>query len=401
MTDQRVPVLRWEDTSEGPAVVLLDQTRLPGEEVGLVCADVPALVAAIRDLSVRGAPLLGIAGAYGVALAAGRGTDVAEAAEELAYARPTAVNLAVGARRAEHAYRFAVDSDGAGEERAAAAALAEAEALHREEIEAGGRMAEEGRALLDELLPGGRLRILTHCNTGTLVSGGPGTAFGVIAAVHRAGGLRRLWVDETRPLLQGARLTAYEAERERMPYRVLPDSAAGSLFATGEVDAVLIGADRIAADGSVANKVGSFPLAVLADYHRVPFVVVAPVSTVDVATERGADIEVEQRPGSEVTDFSGPFAEPYAGVQTQVHGLVPAGQGLEAGSGSAAGGAPLGAQAYNPAFDVTPPELVTAIVTERGVISPVTAENVAAVRSGLCLPSPTEAPGVGNGMMSP
>jgi len=384
MVVQRVPVLRWEETPDGPVLVLLDQTRLPGEEAELTCADVPALVSAIRDLSVRGAPLLGIAGAYGVALAAARGVDVAEAAEQLAHARPTAVNLAVGVRRAERAYRAEADRDGGGTQRAAAAARAEAEALHREEIEAGERMAEEGRALLDELLPGGGLRILTHCNTGSLVSGGPGTAFGVIAAVHRAGALRRLWVDETRPLLQGARLTAYEAEREAMPYRVLPDSAAGSLFAAGEVDAVLIGADRIAADGSVANKVGSYPLAVLADFHRVPFVVVAPVSTVDAETEWGADIEVEQRPGREVTEFAGPFAG--AGAQQYGRG--------------APGGAPAGAEAYNPAFDVTPPELVTAIVTERGVVSPVTRDGLGALCSGLCSASPGEAPHEGNGMMN-
>ena len=149
-------------------------------------------------------------------------------------------------------------------------------------------MAEHGLALLDELLPGGGHRILTHCNTGALVSGGEGTAFAVALAAHRAGRLRRLWVDETRPLLQGARLTAYEAARSGMAYTLLTDNAAGSLFAAGEVDAVLIGADRIAADGSVANKVGSYPLAVLARYHHVPFIVVAPVTTVDPDTPDGA-----------------------------------------------------------------------------------------------------------------
>ncbi len=270
-----------------------------------MCTDAAALVEAIRSLAVRGAPLLGIAGAYGVALAAARGFDVAEAARALEGARPTAVNLAVGVRRAEAAYQAALARTGdptAG----AVAALDAARVLHREDAEASARMAAHGLALLDELLPGGGHRILTHCNTGALVSGGEGTAFAVALSAHRAGRLRRLWVDETRPLLQGARLTAYEAARSGMAYSLLTDNAAGSLFAAGEVDAVLIGADRIAADGSVANKVGSYPLAVLARYHHVPFIVVAPVTTVDLDTPDGASIEVEQRAGFEVTEVMAP-----------------------------------------------------------------------------------------------
>ncbi|KOU76413.1 initiation factor 2B subunit alpha [Streptomyces sp. MMG1533] len=354
-----IPAIRWEEPPEGPVLVLLDQTRLPAEEVELVCTDASALVEAIRSLAVRGAPLLGIAGAYGVALAAVRGFDVDDAANALAGARPTAVNLAVGVRRAESAYRAEL-AKGGDARQAADAALAAARRLHQEDAEASGRMAERGLALLDELLPGGGHRILTHCNTGSLVSGGEGTAFAVALAAHRAGQLRRLWVDETRPLLQGARLTAYEAARSGMAYTLLTDNAAGSLFAAGEVDAVLIGADRIAADGSVANKVGSYPLAVLARYHHVPFIVVAPVTTVDADTPDGASIEVEQRPGHEVTEITAPQV-PVAGA--------------EAGGGVPV--APLGTQAYNPAFDVTPPELVTAIVTEEGVVSPVTAEALA------------------------
>ncbi|MFH8558601.1 S-methyl-5-thioribose-1-phosphate isomerase [Streptomyces celluloflavus] len=373
-----VPSLRWEEPPEGPVLVLLDQTRLPAEEAELVCTDVPALVQAIRTLAVRGAPLLGIAGAYGVALAAARGFDVDDAAEALAHARPTAVNLGYGVRRAAAAYRAAA-AGGAGAEAAAAAALAEARAVHAEDAEASKRMAAHGLALLGELLPGGGHRILTHCNTGALVSGGEGTALAVALAAHRAGDLRRLWVDETRPLLQGARLTAYEAARTGMPYTVLADGAAGSLFAAGEVDAVLIGADRIAADGAVANKVGSYPLAVLAGYHHIPFVVVAPTSTVDLETEEGADIEVEQRPGHEVTEFPVPYVR---------------GAGAEAGAGTAV--APLGAQAYNPAFDVTPPELVTAIVTEAGVVSPVTRDGLAV----MCSTSRWSKSRSGNGMMA-
>lgn len=350
--------LRWYEPPEGPAVVLVDQTRLPSEEVDLVCADVPALVEAIRTLAVRGAPLLGIAGGYGVALAAARGEDVESAAELLERARPTAVNLGYGARRVAAVYRAAVEG-GADTSVAAAAALAEARALHREDAEASGRMAQYGLDLLGELLPGDGHRLLTHCNTGALVSGGAGTAFAVALRAHGEGRLRQLWVDETRPLLQGARLTAYEAARNGMPYSLLTDSAAGSLFAAGEVDAVLIGADRIAADGSVANKVGSYPLAVLAKYHHVPFIVVAPTTTVDLETPEGTAIVVEQRSGIEVTEI------------TSRPGF-PAGGG---GVGIAV--APPGTKAYNPAFDVTPPELVTAIVTEEGVISPVTGVGLA------------------------
>ncbi|MGW7363908.1 S-methyl-5-thioribose-1-phosphate isomerase [Streptomyces sp. NPDC054841] len=349
----RLPSLRWDEPPEGPVLVLLDQTRLPAEEAELVCTDVPGLVRAIRNLAVRGAPLLGIAGAYGVALAAARGYDVAEAASLLEQARPTAVNLGYGVRLAAAAYQEAVGK-GADAEEAAGAALAAARKLHREDAEASERMARHGLALLDELLPGGGHRILTHCNTGRLVSGGEGTAFAVALAAHREGRLRKLWVDETRPLLQGARLTAYEAARNGMAYTLLTDNAAGSLFSAGEVDAVLIGADRIAADGSVANKVGSYPLAVLAKYHHVPFIVVAPTTTVDLRTADGASIEVEQRSGQEVTEMQA--------------------LGVAAAGADAAGlpVAPLGTQAYNPAFDVTPPELVTAIVTEEGAISPVT-----------------------------
>ncbi|MGQ4732034.1 S-methyl-5-thioribose-1-phosphate isomerase [Streptomyces sp. Ju416(a)] len=350
-------VLRWDEPPEGPVLVLLDQTRLPAEEVELVCTDVPALVRAIQTLAVRGAPLLGIAGGYGVALAAARGFDVAEAAGLLEGARPTAVNLGYGVRRVAAAY-WAAAGKGEGDEAAAAAALAEARALHREDAQASRRMAEYGEALLEELLPGRAYQLLTHCNTGALVSGGEGTAFAVALRVHRQGRLRRLWVDETRPLLQGARLTAYEAARNGLAYSLLTDNAAGSLFAAGEVDAVLIGADRIAADGSVANKVGSYPLAVLAKYHHVPFIVVAPTTTVDLETPDGTSIIVEQRSGQEVTELTSP-------------------RGVSAGGGGGIVVAPLGAPAYNPAFDVTPPELITAIVTEEGAISPVTGVGLA------------------------
>ncbi len=334
-----IVALRWLDPPAGPAIELLDQTRLPATETTVTCADVPSLIEAIRALVVRGAPLLGIAGAYGVALAAARGDDVRAAARELAMARPTAVNLGWGARLALGAYAEALaDPDPAVRRRAALAALAQARSIAEADHMACARMAAHGLALVPD-----RARILTHCNTGSLVTAGEGTAFGLILAAHRAGRLEMLWVDETRPLLQGSRLTAYEAGRAGMPYKVLADSAAASLMAAGQVDLVAVGADRIAADGSVANKVGTYGLAVLARHHHVPFVVVAPVSTIDFGTADGNSIVIEQRSPDEVTEVGG--------------------QRL----------APAGADAFNPAFDVTPPGLVTAIVTERGVTQPVTA----------------------------
>jgi methylthioribose-1-phosphate isomerase len=333
-----IPPLRWLDPPEGPAIALLDQTRLPAEEAVLTCGDVPAVVDAIQRLVVRGAPMLGVAGAFGVALAAFRGDDVPQAAAALAAARPTAVNLGWGARRAYAAFQRARRADGADQQRAAEAALAEARAIAAADAAASTAMAAGGLAFVPEAA-----RILTHCNTGSFVSAGAGTAFAVILAAHRAGRLARLWVAETRPLLQGARLTAYEARHAGMPHAVLADSAAASLMAAGQVDLVLTGADRIAADGSVANKVGTYGLAVLARYHQVPFVVVAPVSTIDLGTPDGAAIVVEQRPATEVTTMAG---QPIA---------------------------PAGSAAHNPAFDITPPHLVTAIVTERGAAQPVTA----------------------------
>jgi methylthioribose-1-phosphate isomerase len=334
--------LRWLDPPDGPAVVLLDQTRLPAEEEYLTCRDIPALAAAIRRLVVRGAPLLGLAAAYGVALAAYRGDDVAAAADVLGRSRPTAVNLSWGAARALAAYQAARGTargdTAAARERAAAAALAQARAIEAEDAAASAAIARHGLRLV-----GDRCRILTHCNTGALVSAGEGTAFAIILAAHRAGRVARLWVDETRPLLQGARLTAYEAGRAGIPHAVLADSAAASLMAAGEVDLVLTGADRIAADGSVANKVGTYGLAILAHHHGVPLVVAAPVSTIDFAAAGRRDIKVEYRPEDEVTSFAG----------TPV--------------------APRGSAAYNPAFDVTRAALVTALVTEYGIVRPVNA----------------------------
>ena len=343
-----VPTLQWLDPPRGPAVALLDQTRLPTEEKVVTCENVPELVDAIRRLVIRGAPALGVAGAFGVALAACRGDDVVAAARLLGEARPTAVNLAWGTGRALAAYQAAIgraadpeDQNQDPQRLAAGAALDEARAIAADDAAASAAMARHGLGLIPE-----GAGVLTHCNTGSLVSAGAGTAFAVIMAAHQAGRLTRLYVDETRPLLQGARLTAYEARRAGIDYAVLPDSAAAGLLASGAVDVVLTGADRIAADGSVANKVGTYGLAVLAQYHRVPFVVVAPVSTIDFGTATGAQIVVEHRAAEEVTTLGGQVL------------------------------APAGSAVYNPAFDVTPASLVSALVTERGITQPVTTGNL-------------------------
>ena len=343
-----VPTLQWLDPPRGPAIALLDQTRLPAEEKVFTCENVPELVDAIRRLVIRGAPVLGVAGAFGVALAAYRGDDVVAAARLLGEARPTAVNLAWGTRRALAAYQAALgrapepnQQNQDPQRLAAGAALDEARAIAADDAAASAAMARHGLGLIPE-----GARVLTHCNTGSLVSAGGGTAFAVILAAHRAGRLTRLYVDETRPLLQGARLTAYEAQQAGIDYAVLPDSAAAGLLASGAVDVVLTGADRIAADGSVANKVGTYSLAVLARYHRVPLVVVAPVSTIDFGTATGAEIVVEHRAAQEVTTLGGQVL------------------------------APAGSAAYNPAFDVTPASLVSALVTECGITQPVTTGNL-------------------------
>jgi methylthioribose-1-phosphate isomerase len=291
---------------EGGALLVLDQRALPAEERWIRCETVEQVADCIRTLAVRGAPAIGLAAAYGMALA----DDRAAAAELLRSTRPTAVNLA-----------WALDQcRGSGD------VLAVARRLHREQDEADRRLAGLGAELFES-----GTRALTHCNTGALATGGIGTACGVLRVAWERGRLAEVWVDETRPLLQGARLTAWELRRAGIPHRVVADSAAGSLIAQGRVDRVIVGADRIAANGDVANKVGTYPLAVLADRHRVPFYVAAPLSTIDPATPDGDSIPIEERDPAEVV---------------------------------AAG------DAFNPAFDVTPAELVTAIVTEAGVLEP-------------------------------
>jgi methylthioribose-1-phosphate isomerase len=291
---------------EAGAVVVLDQRRLPEEEVELWCITASEVAEAIRTLAVRGAPAIGVAAAYGLALAAQRGEDLDDAYEILASSRPTAVNL-----------RWALD------ELRGDPTPERARALHEAEVERCRRMAHEAV----ELVSAGS-RLLTHCNTGGLATGGYGSALGAVRAAWDAGLVEHVWVGETRPLLQGERLTAWELDALGIPFSVTVDSAAPSLIAAGEVDAVFTGADRIAANGDVANKVGTYGIAVAASRHEVPFHVVAPTSTLDPSAETGADIPIEERDPREVSRRF---------------------------------------PARNPAFDVTPAELVSAIVTEVGV----------------------------------
>jgi methylthioribose-1-phosphate isomerase len=315
------PVL-YDDRKD--LVRLLDQRLLPAEETWLELATADEVAAAIRDLAVRGAPAIGVAAAYALAVEARRGAGddrLREAAASLARARPTAVNLAWAVRRMSERI-----GHGAG------ALLAEAHAIRDEDEAACRRIG----ALGAPLLPRGA-RVLTHCNAGALATAGYGTALGVVRAAVESGNPVSVLADETRPFLQGARLTAWELQRDGIPVTLLTDGMAGWLMSRGEIACVVVGADRIAANGDVANKIGTYSLAVLAAVHRLPFYVAAPWSTVDLATPTGAHIPIEERAADEVVTF--------------------AGQRI----------APPGVPARYPAFDVTPAPLVTAIVTERGV----------------------------------
>ncbi len=306
---------------ERDAVVLLDQRRLPDEELELRCRTSAEVAEAIRELAIRGAPAIGVAAAYGLALAAARGEDLDTAYDVLVSSRPTAVNL-----------RWALD------ELRAEPTAERALALHEAEVERCRRMARHAAGLLR---PGSS--VYTHCNTGALATGGYGSALGAIRAAWEDGLVAHVWAGETRPLLQGGRLTAWELEQLGIPFSVIADSAAASLMAAGEVDAVLTGADRIAANGDTANKVGTYALAVAAAHHGVPLYVVAPTSSLDPDTPTGAGIPIEERDPGEISSRF---------------------------------------PARNPAFDVTPAELVAAIVTEEGLHrAPYTASLPVPVRS--------------------
>jgi methylthioribose-1-phosphate isomerase len=298
---------------------------LPGKLSFVRCADVEALIDAISTLAVRGAPALGAAGAYGVALASATlrtKRDVRSAAARVARARPTAVNLAWGVARGLDAF----------ERGGHAEALAVATEIAADDVRRNRLIGAHGVALVPETAS-----ILTHCNTGALACVGYGTALGVVRAAFEAGRRPRVWADETRPLMQGARLTMWECDRLGIDATLVADGAAAALMAQGRVDLVIVGADRVAANGDVANKIGTYGLAVAARHHDIPFYVAAPASTVDLTTPDGDAIVVEERAGEELTSIGSRRT------------------------------APRGARAYNPAFDVTPARLVTAIVTECGI----------------------------------
>jgi len=306
-------------------VRMIDQRALPTRLRYVECRTPTEVVHAVRDLVVRGAPAIGAAGGYGVALAATTARSpaaVRRAAARLRVARPTAVNLARAVDRVLAAY----ESGGAD------AAVAESQLIASEDVAANRALGAHGAPLVPE-----GARILTHCNAGALACVGYGTALGIVRAAVERGTRLHVWVDETRPVLQGARLTAWELDRLGIEHTLVADVAAGSLMAAGDVDLVVVGADRVAANGDVANKVGTYALAVLAHHHRLPFVVAAPATTIDLAAPDGAAITVEQRSETEVTHAGG--------TRT----------------------APRRTRARNPAFDVTPAALVTAIVTEHGV----------------------------------
>ncbi len=325
----------------GDRVLLLDQRRLPTEEVSLECRTWQEVAEGIRSLAVRGAPAIGVTAAYGVALAALASpatrfedfmADLDVAIQGLAATRPTAVNLFWALDRMRRH---------AGERRALPllelrqSLIAEAEAVLEEDIAGNRRLGAHGAALVPE-----GARILTHCNAGGLATAGYGTALGVVRAAVEAGKRPFVWVDETRPVLQGARLTAWELAKEGIPHAVIADVAAASLMARGEVDLIVVGADRIAANGDTANKIGTYGLAVLAQAHGLPFYVAAPFSTIDAAIPDGKAIPIEERDAREVQELAG-------------RRIVPA-----------------ASPARNPAFDVTPARLITAVVTDRGVFRP-------------------------------
>ncbi len=330
--------IEWTSTG---TVRLIDQRKLPIEEVYVECRDLADVAHAIRTMQIRGAPAIGVAGAMGLALGAKTiRTDgfaaffeeLSRKAEELLRTRPTAVNLAWGIERMKRCAEKNRDLPVPG---IVQALIQEAQAIREEDIRGNRQMGEYGK----EFIPDGAA-VLTHCNAGALATAGYGTALGVIRAAHAAGKRVSVWVDETRPFLQGARLTAWELHQDGIPVTLITDNMAGHLMQRGRIDLVIVGADRIARNGDVANKIGTYTLAVLAKEHGIPFCVAAPISTLDLSLKAGDEIPIEERGPEEVTTW--------AGIRT----------------------APVGISVVNPVFDVTPARYITAIITDRGVARP-------------------------------
>lgn len=327
----------WENNS----LHLLDQRLLPLRTEYRSCSSYREVITAIKNMTVRGAPAIGISAAYGLAIAAREayeeGLDLKDAdlflqqaASEIAAARPTAVNLIWALNRQK---KWLVDNRTASSLEIFKGLESEALAIHREDLDNNRAIGCYGAELIPE-----KASILTHCNAGALATGGYGTALGVIRTSNEQGKAIHVYVDETRPLLQGARITAYELYHEGIAATLVTDNCAGHLMALGKIDLVIVGADRIAANGDAANKIGTYSLAVLADYHDIPFYIAAPLSTIDPTIESGKDIVIEERDSSEVIRINNNYF------------------------------APEGINAFNPAFDVTPAILITAIITEKGVI---------------------------------
>ena len=332
--------IRWS----GDELLLLDQTLLPEREVWLPCRCPEDVAGAIRRLSVRGAPAIGVAAAYGLVLGAG---DFGAAYDLLLATRPTAVNLRWALDQGRALHDRCIE---AGERDELRARLLDwARDLHRQDVEANRRIGRFGRELFEQ-----GDRVLTHCNAGALATAGYGTAIGVVEAAWSAGRLASVWVDETRPLLQGSRLTTWELARLEIPHRLITDNSAGAIIARGWVQKIVVGADRIAANGDVANKVGTYSVAVLAARHGVPFYVAAPLSTIDRDTASGAGIPIEERDAEEVVHAFGKRI------------------------------APQGTEALNLAFDITPAELVTALITDAGVLRPPYRESITGAFSERC-----------------
>lgn len=340
-----VPTVTWEDGT----VVMIDQRRLPNEEVFVRCRNHTEVGAAIKDMVIRGAPAIGVAAALGLALGARNTTSEGSTLRTewddmcslLAATRPTAVNLFWAIERMRQRFDGLAETGG---DTLRSALLKEALAVQAEDVAACRRMGDLGA----ELLPNGA-RVLTHCNAGALATAGYGTALGVVRSAAREGRLDHVFADETRPYLQGARLTAWELDQDQIPVTVITDNMSGHMMAQGEVNAVVVGSDRIAANGDVANKIGTYSVAILAKEHGIPFYVAAPVSTFDLATPTGADIPIEERSAEEVSQFAG----------QQV--------------------TPRGVAVRHPAFDVTPHTYVTAIVCEKGVARPPYTESLRAL----------------------
>lgn len=341
-TETALQSLEWREDH----LRIIDQTYLPKREVYSDIRDIGRVWEAIRELRVRGAPAIGIAAAYGLYMGIRElpestfesfWVEVERVAEYLENARPTAVNLKWAIERIKTTIQAHKEKP---IPEIKEIVLKTAKTIHAEDKRTCKKIGEEGAQLV-----GGEARILTHCNTGGLATGQYGTALSVIFHAHEAGSKVHVWVDETRPLLQGARLTAWELMKAEIPMRIITDSAAGSLMRRGEVDMVIVGTDRVASNGDTANKIGTYPLAVLAGENEIPFYVAVPLSTIDMALESGDEIPIEERDDEEITTFNGSRV------------------------------APEKAETFNPAFDVTPHRYITAFITEKGIIEPPFEEN--------------------------